>query len=156
MPLSASNTSNEDRRNAQHSLGYIVEVVFRVVAHPRRHAADAYARLRAHVPERPVPGLGPEHPVPDPAELRERDVQHGPRCPPTKALGASGRVDAAVEVVEPGEDRLYHRVAGGGVRAEPVDVGEEEVARVRRGGGEGPDLGENDLRSGLEVRLTVS
>ena len=40
--------------------------------------------------------------------------------------------------------------------AEPVDVGEEEVARARRGGGEDPDLGEDDLRGGLEVRLAVA
>ena len=123
----------------------------RVVAHARRDAADADARLGARVPERPVPRRRPEHPVPDPAELRERDVQ--PRPLPLPLLGG---VDAVAEVAEAGEDGLDHRVAGGGVRAEPIDVGEEEVARVRGSGGEGAEVGEDHLCGGLEVRFAVS
>ena len=121
----------------------------RVVAHARRDAADADARLGARVPERPISRRRAEHPVPDPAELRERDVHPRP-------LPLAGGVDAAVEVVEAGEDGLDHPVAGGGVRAEAVDVSEEEVARVRGGGGEGAEVGEDDLCGGLEVRFAVS
>ena len=53
------------------------------------------------------------------------------------------------------EDRLDHGVARGRVRPAAVDVGDEEVARGGRGGGEDAHLREDHLGSGLQVRFAV-
>ncbi len=93
------------------SLRYVVEVVLRVVAHPLRRAeldgAVDDARIRAHVPESLVPRVRAQHPIPDSAELRESDVQLRAHAP------AAGRVDAAMEVVQPRVDRLDECIARG-------------------------------------------
>ena len=41
------------------------------------------------------------------------------------------------------------------MRAAPVDVCDEELARAGRGGGEDADLGEDYLGGGLKVRFAV-
>ena len=126
--------------------------MLRIPTHPLRRAKRIRtirdARIRAHIPKRLEPGVRPKHPVPDPAELRKRDVQ-------LRALAVPSRVDAAVELMQPREDGLDERVARGRVRAEPVDVCEEEGARVGGCAREDADLGEDDLRGGLEVRFAV-
>ena len=143
--------ANEDR-DRDDSLRNVVEIMVWVVAHPLRRAKRIRtirnARIRAHIPKRLKPGDCPKHPIPDPAELCERDIQ-------LRALAVPSRVDAAVELVQPREDGLDERVARGRVRAEPVDVCEEEGTRVGGCAREDADLGEDDLRGGLEVRFAV-
>ena len=127
-----------------------------VVAHPLRRAkldrAVHDARVGTHVPKRRIPRVRAEHPIPDPAELRERDVKL--RALALAFVPSSG-VDTPVEVVQPRVDGLDERVARGRVRAEPVDVCEEEGTRVGGCAREDADLGEDDLRGGLEVRFAV-
>ena len=110
---------------------------------------------RARVPERLKPGRPIEHPVPDTRELSERQCEHGPRGLPVQTLACAGGVDTVREIVQPREDCLDHRIPSWGVRAAPVDVRDEELARAGRGGGEDPDLGEDYLGGGLEVCPTV-
>ena len=128
-----------------------------VVTHPLRRAkldrAVHDARVGAHVPKRRIPRVRAEHPIPDPAELRERDVQL--RALPLR-FPLPGRVDAEVEVVQAREDGLDERVSRGRVRAAPVDVRDEEGARGRWWARESADLGEDDLGGGLKVRFAVS
>ena len=127
-----------------------------VVAHPLRRAkldrAVHDARVGAHVPKRRIPRVRAEHPIPDPAELRERDVELRALA---FSLALTSGVDTPVEVVQPRVDGLDERVARGRVRAEPVDVCEEEGTRVGGCAREDADLGEDDLRGGLEVRFAV-
>ena len=106
----------------------------RIPTHPVRPAerdrAVRDARVRARVPERREPRVPIEHPVPDPRELRKCDCEPRPGRSTVEALALAGGVDPAREVVQAGEDGLDHRVARGGVRAAPVDVRDEKLARA--------------------------
>ena len=137
-----------------HSPRDIIKEMLRIPTHPLRRAKRIRtirdARIRAHIPKRLKPRVRAQHPVPDPAELRKRDVQLR-----ALALVVPSRVDAVAELMQPREDGLDERVARGGVRAAAVDVRDEEGARVRGRVGERADLGKDDLCGGLEVRLAV-
>ena len=71
------------------------------------------------------------------------------------AFVPSSGVDTPVEVVQPRVDGLDERVARGRVRALAVNVCDEEGARVRGRARESANLGEDDLRRGLEVRFAI-
>ena len=130
--------------------------MLRIPTHPLRRAkldrAVHDARVGAHVPKRRIPRVRAERPVPDPAELRERDVEL--RALALAFVPSSG-VNTPVEVVQPRVDGLDERVARGRMRAEPVDVREEEGARVGGCAREDADLGEDYLGSGLKVGFTI-
>ncbi len=133
--------------------------MLRIIGHPIRLTRCLRtihnARIRTHVPNRGVPRILSKHPIPDPSELDELDERDVQRRPLSLVLALTGRVDTAVEVVQPGEDSLDECVASGSVCAAAVDVRDEEGATVGWGACQDAYLGENNLGGGLQFGFAV-
>ena len=139
-----------DASSVAHSPGYVVEVVVWIVAHPVRRAERDRAvddtRVGAHIAERLVSRVRPEHPVPDPAERSERDIELR-----TLALcfSLACRVLAIVQIVQTGENRLNECIPSGRMHASSVDIRDEERATIGGSAGKNPNLRWNHLSCGL-------